>query len=102
VDWRWSSAAAQTTGRDPAGFLDLSEWEEHWGAARWREVLDYGVEDASMLDRIRAATRTGRPTGAPEFIESIEAATGRRVHPLRRGPKARNAKAGSQPQLEVM
>jgi putative transposase len=64
-DWPWSSAAAHVTGVDRTGILEMAEWERHWTTGTWRDALEQGVEDAALLERIREATRTGRPLAEP-------------------------------------
>ena len=88
-EWPWSSAAAHVIGMDRAGLLDTADWETRWGAIRWRDVLEQGVEDAAFLERIREATRTGRPAASVEFTVELEARVQRRLRPKKRGPKVR-------------
>jgi len=59
---------------DPARVGDWSAW------------LAEGA-DAPTLERLRLATRTGRPCGSPDFIRRLEALTDRILTPLKRGPK---------------
>ena len=42
-----------------------------------------------MADRLRQATRTGRPFGDQDFTRAMEGALGRTLGPAKRGPKAR-------------
>jgi putative transposase len=87
-DWRWSSATAHVTGK-PDGLTDLK------GSAglhrNWRAMLRHGLEagDVSPEEEaaIEARIRTGRPLGDEAFVEGLEAASGRRLKPLKRGPK---------------
>jgi hypothetical protein len=53
VEWGWSSAAVH------AGILETGEGEAHWTGETWRDVLERGVQEAALLERIREATRTG-------------------------------------------
>ena len=99
--WRWSSAAAHLAGRDPAGIVDLTAWSAQWNARTWREVLRCGVEDAALLERIREATRTGRPCGSEEFGARLEASMRRFLRPRKRGPKAAVAAMSGQLELGV-
>lgn len=91
-EWRWSSACAHVSG-DGCGILELAEWADRWEARSWRDVLEQGVEEAALLARIREATQTGRPMGAPEFVMALESALGRPLRPQKRGPKPRPAAA---------
>jgi putative transposase len=73
-------------------------WEYHWSSSRFhmgvietdplvkdRTLLGLTVdwqdfllmEDPPSSDRLRLATRTGRPTGGEEFIDKIQNLTGR-------------------------
>jgi hypothetical protein len=48
--------------------------------------LELGWTDSALQQRIRDATRTGRPLGNSEFLDAAEQATGRSLRPARRGP----------------
>ena len=99
AEWRWSSAAAHLTGADDTGLVDLTAWTGEWTAASWREVLDLGLEDAVLVQRIREATRTGRPAVEEARLRDLERKTGRLLRPQKRGPKG---KAAANPlQLEL-
>jgi len=89
--WRWSSAQAHTGGIDRLGILDMAEWERCWTGASWRQALASGMEDAALQERIREATRTGRPAAEDEFIKKLEAEQSRCLRPQKRGPKHKNA-----------
>ena len=91
--WPWSSAAAHLGGLDRTGFLDLTEWAARWDPVMWRDVLDEGLDTAAIMERIREATRTGRPVGSADFIEQLEAASHRSLRPQKRGPKVKAASA---------
>ena len=67
ADWLWSSAQAHTGGPDRTNLLDLAEWRSAFAVETWRDVLDHGVADAAMMERIREATRTGRPAATASF-----------------------------------
>lgn len=85
--WRWSSAAAHVGGRDPHGILDWADWIERWNPENWKIALGAGVAAAAWIDRVREATRTGRPAGSDDFVRSIEETLNRSLHPQKRGPK---------------
>jgi len=53
-------------------------WSKHWSTEGWREFLASGESEAEIA-AIRKCTHTGRPLGTPEFIESLEQATLRRL-----------------------
>jgi len=50
----------------------------------WREYLN-SQEDASVIRRVRACLRTGRPAGEPSFVHTAEKILGRRLEALPRG-----------------
>ncbi|MDZ7749721.1 MAG: transposase [Halofilum sp. (in: g-proteobacteria)] len=82
ADWSWSSA--KEAERPPhAGLVDWSLRERLVGT--W-SPLDPGAS-ARSEEILRLHTRTGRPLGSDEFVEQIEAATGRVLRPKRRGRK---------------
>ena len=89
--WPWSSAAAHLGEVAPAEFLDLTEWLQRWSPTRWRDALSEGLTDAAFLERIREASRTGRPVGSDAFMRGAERLTGRRFRPSKRGPKPKVA-----------
>ena len=99
AEWRWSSAGAHATGTDDAGLLDLSAWTARWTPASWREALDRGLEDAALVERIREATRTGRPAAAEAGLRHLERETGRRLRPQKRGPKGKPIGNPAQPEF---
>ena len=101
AEWRWSSASAHLAGRDDDGLIDLSEWGENWGPASWRNALDLGLNDAALAERIREATRTGRPAADAARLPELERETGRRLRPAKRGPKPRSIADGAQLELGV-
>lgn len=81
--WPWSSARAHLAGRrdglcDPGPMLEL--------VPDWRAFLEAGVE-AEMGRRLERSQSTGRPLGSEAFIARIEKQTGRRLQPIKPGPK---------------
>jgi putative transposase len=89
-DWPWSSAAAHTGGTDRSGLLDVAEWWQRWTPGAWREALESGIADAALWDRIRDATRSGRPAAGEEFVKRLEAERGRRLRPQKPGPASQS------------
>ncbi|MDP2997585.1 MAG: transposase [Bryobacterales bacterium] len=89
--YAWSSARTHLTGRDATGWLDLAEWSQVYSPERWREVLRTTVNDEAECDRIREATRTGRPFGAEDFAHQLEQRLHRSVAPGKPGRPARSA-----------
>jgi len=92
-EWRWSSARAHLGRPDESGLLSMESWREQYDERGWREVLEMGVGAAELEQRIREATRTGRPFGSEAFVERLEEQTGRRLRPQRRGPKKKKLAA---------
>jgi len=99
-DWPWSSAKSHTQGRrtrfDP--LTDMAALTD--AVPNWRAMLRHGLEaggvDAqgeAVADAIEARLRTGRPHAAEEWIARQERATGVRLRPQKRGPKAEEMKS---------
>jgi putative transposase len=99
-EWPWSSAQAHVTGVDETGLLNMDPWRARFDGERWRRFLEEGMKSEDGLDRIRLATRTGRPLGSDLFLERLEALTGRALRPKKRGPK-RGSGNGRLPNFEV-
>ncbi len=94
--WRypWSSAAVHVGATKNDGLLDLALWEETQGdAARWREVLEHGVDEA-FAEEFRRKTQTGRPLGGDSFLSKLEHQLGRRVRALPVGRPRKPRKKG--------
>ena len=82
--WPWSSAGAHSGSVQPPPFLELDMWSARWTISGWREYLAAG-ETAAELKAIRRSTHTGRPIGSPQFMQSLEDATRRRLTPQKGG-----------------
>lgn len=82
-DWRWSSANAHLGGGED-GVTDIAALGHH--VTDWAQFLAAGL-DENALEALRRGERTGRPLGTQEFIERLEAATGRDLAPRKPGPK---------------
>ena len=84
-DYAWSSAAYHCGLRDDlllSGDCPVVTEIENW--PEWLLIQDSnGIEDM-----IRLHTRTGRPLGSTEFLVGIEARTGRKLLPQKRGPRS--------------
>ena len=93
--WPWSSAQAHVAPRAGDPFLDMENWGACWTPQTWKRALAVGVRDALFEERLRQATRTGRPLGASGFAESMEQIAKRSLTPSKRGrkPMARTASA---------
>ncbi len=85
-DWPWSSARAHVTGKDESGLLDMDLWRAWYDGNSWREYLLEGLDNKEEIERIRLATRTGRPLGSEDFVRRLEAVVGRPLLCRRRGP----------------
>jgi putative transposase len=92
-DWTWSSAAAHVAAVDPTGLLDLQEWQTCWTGSLWRKALEEGTGEAQLAERIRLATRSGRPMGTADFTAALEHLLDRRLSPAKRGRKPRGQTA---------
>ena len=84
-EYVWSSARAHLHGEDdhlvkPHPLLEIVN--------DWRELLeaDVDLEEACVL---RRHSRTGRPLGDDDFIEELEAMTGRELKPKKPGGPCR-------------
>ena len=100
-EWPWSSAAAHLGGVDRGGALSLDEWRDRWSPETWSTALAEGLTDAALIERIREATRTGRPAASESFTREAEKRTGRRLRPRKRGPRPKADDASGQLELEI-
>ena len=80
----WSSARAHVRGRDDAlvrvaPMLDL--------AGDWASYLALDPDDSECTS-LRRHERTGRPFGAPDFVERLENQLGRFLRKRKPGPKS--------------
>jgi putative transposase len=101
-EWPWPSARAHLDGGDASGLLDTADWAACSSVEGWRERLVESSTDAAMLERIREATRTGRPAGGEAFLERAASCTGRRLRPDKPGPKRAVATCDAQLGLETV
>ncbi len=76
-DYTWSSAAAHC-GRHRDELVDLALWQQAWTPAQWLEYLAAPEEETA---EIRRNTHTGRPLGAPDFMEALERSLHRALRP---------------------
>ena len=79
--YEWSSARAHLGLGRPRLKLDMAAWEAEYDAPRWREVLDGSVGEEAFQQRIREASKRGRPLGSEQFAERLELMAGRRLRP---------------------
>ena len=73
--WLWSSARAHATGRDDSGLIDWLILEQFGGCADWPARLAKGQVEAAE-ERLRTATRSGKPFGNESFQNKLEADLG--------------------------
>ena len=93
-EWRWSSARAHLDDGGGADWVDLGEWRRRYTAEQWREVLRTTVGEEAHAERIRNATRTGRPMGEPVFVHDLERRLLRRLTPGKAGRPGRAVSEG--------
>jgi putative transposase len=86
--WPWCSAAAHVAGRDD-GVVRVAPLLER--VPDWREFLSERVP-ADEAELWRVHERTGRPLGAPAFLDRIERLLHRRIRPAKPGRKPKRGK----------
>jgi len=79
-NYPWSSAVAHVTGRDSTGLLSMELWKSNFQPAEWRPSLEQ-EDDPALRQRLKLATRRGRPCGSDTFIREIETQLGRQLRP---------------------
>jgi len=89
---RWSSAAAHVAGEDDV-LVKVRPLLDRFGD--WRRFLGRGLTEYEEA-LLRLHGRTGRPLGAPSFVERLERALGRALKPRGPGRKPKSAR-GSRP-----
>jgi putative transposase len=92
-EWRWSSARAHLGEVDAGWWLDLSGWRMDYSPEQWKEVLRTTVAQEAEAERIREATRTGRPLGEDGFVRKLEWRLQRRLTAGTPGRPPRSARA---------
>jgi putative transposase len=85
-DWPWSSAAAHMAGVDSDHVTVTPALDRIGDFAAF--LADIPKDDAVWADVLKSE-KTGRPAGAKDWIERLEAETGRTLSPQKRGPKPR-------------
>lgn len=88
--WRWSSVHAQL-GAEEDGLTTTAPTRARFGdlAAMIGSPQDQSRRDQSGWDKLRRAETIGRPVGTGDFVADLEAASGRRLAPAKRGPQIR-------------
>jgi len=82
-DWVWSSAPAHLRGEDDA-IVSVDPMLDR--VSDWREYLGFD-DNMDMQLRIREYTRTGRPSGADDFMSKLEDQTKRTLRKGKLGRK---------------
>ena len=80
-EWLWSSTRAHLGLADDP-LVDLKATERV--VDDWAEYLERAA-DPGIQQKIRSATRTGRPAGGSVFVEMLEEVTGKSIRPQKGG-----------------
>ena len=83
--WKWSSVHANL-GIRPDGITDTDTTKKI--VSDWRGHLRT-PDTAQIRDQLRKRTRDGQPAGGDDFIDQLEALTGKDIRPNRSGGKRR-------------
>ncbi len=76
----------------------MKPFTDVWKPASWRDYLAQPGA-AGETEAIRRSAHTGRPLGAPDFVERLEKALRRRLAPQKGGRPAREEPDGRQESL---
>lgn len=79
--YKWSSAKAHITGKDPYELLALDVWPEKRYRKKWASMLRKALPK-DVQDYIRVTNQTGRPWGSEAFIKSLERKYHRRLRAM--------------------
>ncbi|MCH9021803.1 MAG: transposase [Planctomycetes bacterium] len=79
--YKWSSAKAHITGKDPYDLLALDVWPEKRYRKQWASLLRKSLSK-DVQEYIRVTLQTGRPWGSDAFIKSLERKYKRRLRAL--------------------
>lgn len=85
-EYAWSSARShcgERCGLTP-GLIDTATWSRRYPPETWRRMLRDPDDDA-LVQRLRGATRTGRPLATDAVLSKLEARLNRRLRALPRG-----------------
>ncbi len=82
-DWRWSSARAHLEGQDD-GLATVRPLRDR--VPDWPALLASGLSEDEH-SALRRGERTGRPLGAPAFVQDLERRLGRPLAPRAPGRK---------------
>ena len=87
-DWQWSSVRAHLAGEDDE-LVRVAAALERYGS--FADFLGTPAHYADAWRALRQSETTGRPLGSADWIEALEARTGRTLTPQKRGPKPKNS-----------
>ncbi len=93
-DYPWSSAQFRQLDRNAPKWLDLENWKRQFTPQRWDDVLRTSLDEEAMQQRVREALRRGRPMGCEDFVDEIEAKTGRILRIQKPAPRAKSIANG--------
>jgi putative transposase len=85
VDWKWSSAYAHLAAQDD-GLVRVKPMLDRMND--WAAYLSAECDEDTEV--IKLHTRTGRPLGSTDFVEHLEAVTGKVLAPRRPGRKEKS------------
>ena len=94
-DWRWSSVRAHLAGEDDHLVKVAPALERLGDFARF---LAEPIDEAGAFAGLRKAESVGRPIGSAEWIKAMEARTGMKLAPGKRGPARKQSPRGSEDQ----
>jgi len=99
-DYRWSSYRANGQGKEtklwtPHAAYQALGTSANERAQAYRELLR-GHLDEQVIHDIRQATQQGMVLGSDRFKQEVQRLAGRRVKPLKRGPKRKQKEKGEQ------
>jgi len=99
AEYAWSSARAHILGAPDALLSPERPYPgpvEDWAA--WLAVAG----DCDEIERVRAATRTGRPCGGSGFVAMLERALGRPLRRCKPGPRPKSDQTEEKRQLDML
>jgi putative transposase len=78
-NYPWSSARLRVAAQTDV--IDLKPWQAKYDWPRWQEALRTSIEEEAFGERLREASRRGRPFGNQEFVDDLEKRCGRGLRP---------------------
>jgi putative transposase len=83
-DWKWSSVMAHIKEKDDA-LVRVAPVLDRYG--RFADFLGDPVGDEAAWRALRMSETSGRPLGSAEWLDDLEARSGRTLKAQKRGPK---------------